>query len=147
MTDDDEVGYGKPPRKSQFRKGRSGNPHGRPKGRRNLKTDLQDELRQRIRIREDGRTQKISKQQALVKTLIAKGLNGDVRALDRALNLIDRYMSTDAARSLNPDLSSEDREIIENFRNLLLQSQNGSSSQESDVKNVEGSPDPCEDTE
>jgi hypothetical protein len=29
---DYEVGYGKPPKKSQFKKGRSGNPNGRPKG-------------------------------------------------------------------------------------------------------------------
>jgi hypothetical protein len=127
--------------------GRSGNPHGRPKGRRNLKTDLQDELRQRIKIREDGRTHKISKQQALVKTLFAKGLNGDIRALDRALSLIERYLSTDAAEGLNPNLSSEDREIIENFRNLLLPGQNGSSARGSDGKNVEGYPDPSEDLE
>lgn len=32
MTDDeDEVGYGKPPKKHRFKKGRSGNPAGRPK--------------------------------------------------------------------------------------------------------------------
>ena len=29
--DDDEVGYGRPPKKSQFKKGQSGNPKGRPK--------------------------------------------------------------------------------------------------------------------
>ena len=28
---DDEVGYGKPPKKFQFKKGQSGNPRGRPK--------------------------------------------------------------------------------------------------------------------
>ena len=31
MTDDDEVGYGKPPKKHRFKKGKSGNPAGRPK--------------------------------------------------------------------------------------------------------------------
>ncbi len=32
MADDYEIGYGKPPKQTQFRKGQSGNPRGRPKG-------------------------------------------------------------------------------------------------------------------
>ena len=30
-SDDDKVGYGRPPKKNRFQKGRSGNPKGRPK--------------------------------------------------------------------------------------------------------------------
>ena len=33
MGDDYEVGYGKPPAKTKFQKGKSGNPSGRPKRR------------------------------------------------------------------------------------------------------------------
>ena len=36
----------KPPVRSQFKKGQSGNPTGRPKGTRNFKTDLKDALAQ-----------------------------------------------------------------------------------------------------
>jgi hypothetical protein len=35
-----EVGYGKPPKRSRFRKGVSGNRKGRPKGKRNFVTVL-----------------------------------------------------------------------------------------------------------
>jgi hypothetical protein len=35
-----QVGFGRPPRHSQFRPGESGNPGGRPKGRRSFKTDI-----------------------------------------------------------------------------------------------------------
>jgi hypothetical protein len=58
-TDRYKVGYGKPPKATQFKRGRSGNPKGRPKGSRKLATDLAAELGERITIREDGRSRRI----------------------------------------------------------------------------------------
>jgi hypothetical protein len=50
MSDDNEdyqLGYGKPPKHSQFTKGRSGNPKGRPVRARSFKDDLTAELQKK----------------------------------------------------------------------------------------------------
>lgn len=82
-----KVGYGKPPKAKQFKRGRSGNPKGRPKGSLNLATDLTAELGEHITVREDGRSRKVSKQRALIKSLMAKALQGDIRATAALLAL------------------------------------------------------------
>src|SRR3974390_1673189 len=65
-----KIGYGKPPKASQFKPGRSGNPEGRRKGSLNLVTDLSAELGEKIPVREAGRPRRVSKQRALIKPLL-----------------------------------------------------------------------------
>ena len=87
------MGYGKPPAATRFKPGKSGNPKGRPKGSLNLATDLSAELGEQITVREGGRQHRISKQRALVKSLMAKALQGDVRATTAVLALYARVIS------------------------------------------------------
>ncbi len=109
-----QVGYKRPPKHTQFRAGTSGNPRGRPKQVRNFKTDLRDELSENIPIREGGREMKISKQRAFIKALVAAAIKGDMRATSALVSFCTRTLGsedkTDAAEA-----STEDLDIIEAF--------------------------------
>jgi hypothetical protein len=52
---DYEVGHGKPPRHTRFKKGQSGNPRGRPKGSKNLPTLLTEALNEPVVVAENGK--------------------------------------------------------------------------------------------
>jgi hypothetical protein len=80
-----EVGYGKPPRSTQFQKGKSGNPKGRPKGSRSLATVLAQMGRQRVKVNVNGRVRHISKLEAVIMQLSNKAANGDVKAIRELL--------------------------------------------------------------
>jgi len=74
--DDYEVGYARPPRRTQFKQGSSGNPRGRPRGSKNLATIVRQVLDARVAVRENGRVRTISKREALFAQLVHEGLGG-----------------------------------------------------------------------
>jgi hypothetical protein len=117
----DKGGYGKPPVSKQFKPGKSGNPKGRPKGSLNLSTDLSAELGEKITVREDGRPRRISKQRALIKSLLAKGLQGDVRATAALLTLYARII-TEIPDNQNEVVDQDELQILRRFAPRLLKS-------------------------
>jgi len=119
MTSDYEVGYRKPPKKTRFKKGKSGNPKGRPKETRNLKTDLQEELREPITIREGAKQRRISKQRAMVKSALAKAIKGDTGAVNLLCNMILRLFEQNAEKDENDRLSADEQDIFEVLRQRL----------------------------
>ena len=117
----DKVGYGRPPKANQFKPGKSGNPKGRPKGSLNLVNDLAAELGEPITVREDGRTRRISKQRALIKSLLAKGIQGDVRAAAAVLALYAR-VNIDGADDGSTSIDDAELAILRRFAPRLLKS-------------------------
>jgi len=116
-----KVGYGKPPRSGQFKRGNSGNPKGRPKGSLKLATDLAAELNEQITVREDGRPRRVSKQRALIKSLMAKALQGDIRANAAILALYARVL-TDLPDDQDSVVHDNELQIVRRFAPRLLKS-------------------------
>ena len=85
---DYEVGYGKPPRHTRFKPGRSGNPRGGPSGSKNLATVLSDALNELVIVAEDGRRRKITKRQAIIKQLVNRSAKADLRATKILIDII-----------------------------------------------------------
>jgi uncharacterized protein DUF5681 len=75
-----QVGFQRPPRHTQFRKGTSGNPKGRPREAKNLAAVLEEALAETVAIVENGRRRKITKRCAMIKQLVNKAASGDLRA-------------------------------------------------------------------
>ena len=115
------IGYGQPPKAHQFKPGHSGNPKGRPKGVKNLSTDVAEELSEKIPVTEYGKSYKITKQRALIKTLVAKGLKGDMRAAAQIIGLTPMAEQSRAAALAQKTLSAPDRDILAALRRRLME--------------------------
>lgn len=118
MAKEYEVGYGKPPRHTRFKPGRSGNPKGRPKGHRNFKTDLVETLKTGVKLTEKGKRKTVSTQRAALLRLREKALGGDARALDRLISLAQAYNNEEMEEVFR--LSSDDAALLEIYNKRLL---------------------------
>ncbi len=95
-TKDGKVGYKHPPVESQFRKGQSGNPRGKRKGQRNLAPVLLDVLSQTVKVKQGGKTLRMSKGEAFIQKILSQAHNGDGRAFKAALFLTEMIGRMDA---------------------------------------------------
>lgn len=113
---DDEVGYGKPPKKHQFQKGQSGIPKGRKKGARGLKTDLQAELVSKMTIQINGKAITATKQRLMLKTLTARAAAGDTRSTDKLVDIIAKVIGVEDSNADASRLSKQDEAL---FKQLI----------------------------
>ena len=117
-----EVGFGKPPVDTRFKKGQSGNPKGRPKGTLNMATVLARTLREKVVVNESGRRKVITKLEAAIKQLVNKAASGDLSALRQLANLVasaeERAAQSPVADSaLSADDQKVEQGILERFGN------------------------------
>jgi hypothetical protein len=114
-ADDYEVGYGKPPKKYQFKKGQSGNRKGRRKGSRNTSAMLKKALDRMAEVRENGKIKKMPVRELIILKLVTKAVSGDLRALEKVLSM---QAADEDAREKNEStdvLAPEDQALLDLF--------------------------------
>ena len=114
---DYEVGYGKPPHHTRFKKGQSGNPGGRPKGSKNLPTLLSEALNEPVVVAENGRRRKITMRQAIIKQLVKRSATADLRAMKILLDMVrDIESQTEPAFAETRAFTEADEKVLEQLR-------------------------------
>ena len=96
---DYEVGYKKPPKDTQFKKGQSGNRRGRPRGAKNLATFLDEVLDEKVTVNENGLLRKVTKAEAMLKQLVNHGVQGDDKATQAVVRIMEMFYRTKKLRS------------------------------------------------
>ena len=110
-----EVGYGKPPKRTQFQKGWSGNPNGRPKGALNFTTVFLRTLREKVSTTENGKKKIITKLEASLKQLVNKAASGDLRAFSEV-----KAMAISVEQSANQDTTEQQEGLNELDQKAVL---------------------------
>jgi hypothetical protein len=129
-ADNYEVGYGKPPKKHQFKKGEIANPRGRGAKRpladdESLIAAILAEMEQSIDITEGSRSKRVRKTQVLAKSLMNKAMKGDHQAIKTLIALLKdagtRGGNGNAdVQQTEEELSVADADILEQFRQQTI---------------------------
>lgn len=91
-SDEDEVGYGRPPRRTQFKKGQSGNPAGRPRKRAREALDVAAVLSEPIVVESKGKKRAMTPFEVSLRQLVKKALKEQcLRAALSLLRLCEEY--------------------------------------------------------
>jgi hypothetical protein len=112
------VGYGRPPKSTRFKKGKSGNPKGRPRGARGMSAVLHNVMRQKIPVTENGRTRRVPALEVMLRRLANDAMRNDPRALKLVFSLVDRHTEGHEAGEDEPDAAEvlkEDEEILTRY--------------------------------
>ena len=113
---DYEVGYGKPPRHTRFKKGQSGNPRGRPSGSKNLSTLLSEVLNELVVVAESSGRRKITKRRAIIMQLVNQAAKADWRATKLLLDILQAIEARAEPATAEGSFDAADAKVIELLR-------------------------------
>ena len=105
---DYEVGYGRPPKASQFKPGQSGNPTGCKRKPKSTQDQMRSILSKRIPITEGGQSKRVTLQEVMLRSIANKAAKGDLRAASFVMNLVQCDAAAQTETIEQSSLSPED---------------------------------------
>ena len=106
-----EVGYGKPPKANQIRKGEVRNPSGRPKKTTDISSLIEIELNRVITIKENGQEIRVRKREAVVRRLVNAALSGNPRQIEYLVRFCQQHGAGNPFVITDADRAAFDREL------------------------------------
>ena len=110
------IGYGRPPKHTQFKPGQSGNKTGRPKGIKSFRALLNSEIYTTMSITENGERKTITKGRAIAKKIVNMAVTGNLAAtsfIAEHSDLLKENVHSSAALDDKPNHSQDPLTIEE----------------------------------
>ena len=110
----DNVGYCKPPKQHQFKRGQSGNPKGRPKWQQTVPT-FRSVLLRKIKLTENGKQKTMTLIEAIHHQMVGRVLNGKAKSAEMKV-VIEEMRSLEKGTFVSEyRLSVAGEKLIEEF--------------------------------
>jgi hypothetical protein len=123
-----EVGYGRPPKQSQFMKGQSGNPKGRPKGSKSVASMFNQITRELINVTENGRTKTVTRLEAVLHRMTNEALSGNTRVMREFVQLSRAFEEVDQSDEIPSAPDEREAVVIENLLRRMKRVSNSADS-------------------
>ncbi len=129
-NNDYDIGYGKPPKATRFRKGVSGNPTGRPKGSRSIASILSKLGRERVKVTTNGTTRSMTKLEVVFTQLNNQAASGNLKAIRELLSAHRLFAEPQQIDEITPAATQErDDAVLKNLAKRVRAVENDSSEQ------------------
>lgn len=106
------VGYARPPKETQFKPGRSGNPKGRPKGAKSEDTIFREVMGTKVPMSVRGKVRKVTVLEAVWMKVADDALKGNAKAISLLLGRARSFDGTDPATR---ELHQDDRQVLQSY--------------------------------